>query len=134
MNHNFLLNYQFVPNYESSNIYIDRYENPCQLYGVIASMDCFVTSMLHVGLTGLTAGTPFISYRGPEKTKSFLKSIGGDWAILPDHITFDELKGKFWSCTREQLLNRYDTLIIDEMTKDSLHQYDFCRDVVNKYA
>ena len=73
------LNYQYVPKHESKNIFIDRYENPCQLLGVLASMDCFMTSMLHVGLTGLTTGMPFISYRGPEKTKSFLKSIGGYW-------------------------------------------------------
>lgn len=128
------LNYQYVPDCESTNIFIDHYENPCQLYGIIASMDCFMTSMLHVGLTGLTAGTPFISYRGPEKTRSFLRSIGGDWAILPDNISFDELKSKFWSRTREQLYNGYDTQIIDEMKKDSLHQYDFCRDIVNKFA
>ena len=48
------MKYQYVPDVESKNIFIDQYENPEQLIGVLASMDCFMTSMLHVGLTGLT--------------------------------------------------------------------------------
>ena len=72
-------------------------------------MDCFMTSMLHVGLTGLTTGTPFISYRGPRKTKSFLRSIGGEWAIMPENITFEELMTKIWSHSRDELYNKYDT-------------------------
>ena len=128
------LNYQYVPRTESKNIFIDRYENPCQLLGVLASMDCFMTSMLHVGLTGLTTGTPFISYRGPGKTKSFLKSIGGEWAILPENISFNELKEKFWSKSREELYYKYDTDIIESMRKESLSQYEFCKMIVEKYA
>lgn len=128
------LHYQYVPNQGSPNIIIDHYENPCQLLGVIASMDCFMTSMLHVGLTGLTTGTPFIAYRGPEKTKSFLRSIGGEWAILPDKISFSQLKEKYWSLSKEQLYNKYDTALIDNMIQDSIHQYEFCQDIVRKYA
>lgn len=128
------LHYQYVPDYTSKNVFIDQYESPCQLLGVIASMDCFMTSMLHVGLTGLTTGTPFISYRGPGKTKSFLKSIGGEWAILPENITFRELKTRFWSKSRSELFDLYNIAIIKEMTKDSLNQYEFCRKIVEKYV
>lgn len=128
------LNYQYVPDKAVKNVFIDRYENPCQLLGVLASMDCFMTSMLHVGLTGLTAGTPFISYRGPGKTKSFLKSIGGDWAILPDIMTFGELKAQFWNKKREDLYGRYDTSAIERMKDESLKQYEFCRKIVEMYA
>lgn len=128
------LNYQYVPEQPSKNIFIDRYENPCQLLGVLASMDCFMTSMLHVGLTGLTAGTPFVSYRGPGKTKSFLKSIGGDWAILSEDVTFDKLKAGIWSKKREVLYSQYDTAIIERMKEESLKQYDFCKRIVEKYA
>lgn len=128
------LNYQYVPERASRNIFIDRYENPCQLLGVLASMDCFMTSMLHVGLTGLTAGTPFISYRGPGKTKSFLKSIGGDWAILPEDITFEQLRSRFWSNTREELYAGYDTAAIGRMEEGSLKQYEFCKDIVERFG
>lgn len=128
------LNYQYVPEHESKNIFIDRYENPCQLLGVLASMDCFMTSMLHVGLTGLTTGTPFISYRGPGKTKSFLKSIGGDWAIIPDNISFDELKFNIWSQSRNELYNQYNTEAIEEMKRGCVNQYTFCKKIAEEYA
>ena len=128
------LNYQYVPKQPLKNVFIDRYENPCQLLGVLASMDCFMTSMLHVGLTGLTTGTPFVSYRGPGKTKSFLKSIGGDWAILPDDITFEQLKNQIWSHTRDELYAMYDTEEIERMKEESLKQYEFCKNIVEKFG
>lgn len=128
------LDYQYVPAVASNNVFIDRYETPCQLLGVLASMDCFMTSMLHVGLTGLMAGTPFVSYRGPGKTKSFLNSIGGDWAILPENITFEQLREQFWNKRREELYSLYDTAEIERMKKESLRQYEFCRNVVERYA
>ena len=128
------LNYQYVPKKITKNIFIDYYENPCQLLGVLASMDCFMTSMLHVGLTGLTTGTPFISYRGPGKTKSFLKSIGGDWAILPENITFKQLREQFWSKTRKELFSKYNTKEINRMEQESLKQYDFCTSIVKRFA
>jgi hypothetical protein len=128
------MKYQYIPEKESNNIFIDQYENLEQLLGVLASMDCFMTSMLHVGLTGLTTGTPFISYRGPGKTKTFLRSIGGEWAIMPENITFDELKSKVWSQSREALYNKYNTAVIEDMKKDSLNQYEYCKMIAEKYA
>jgi hypothetical protein len=128
------LNYQYLPEKESANIKIDIYESPRQLLGVLASMDIFITSMLHLGLTGLTTGTPFISYRGPGKTKSFLKSIGGEWAIVDNNITFEQLKSNFFSKRKEQLYNQYDTDIIKRMIKESIYQYEYCTMIVKKFA
>lgn len=128
------LNYQYVPEKASKNIFIDKYENPEQLLGVLASMDVFITSMLHLGLTGLTTGTPFISYRGPGKTKSFLKSVGGDWAIVDDNITFDELKTKFFSQSRDNLYNKYDVKAIENYKERSMAHYAFCKKMVEQYG
>ncbi len=128
------MNYQYVPEKESKNIFIDRYTSLEQLLGVLASMDCFMTSMLHVGLTGLTTGMPFISYRGPGKTKSFLQSIGGDWAIMPDNISFEELRVKVWTQSRETLYNKYNTAIIEDMKRDSFNHYEFCKMIAEEYA
>lgn len=128
------MTYQYVPEKESKNIFIDKYETPEQLLGVLASMDCFMTSMLHLGLTGLTTGTPFISYRGPGKTKSFLKSIGGEWAILPDDISFEKLRRQFWSHSKEALYSKYDVSLIEWMKEDSINHYEFCKRIVLEYA
>lgn len=128
------MDYQYIPDKAYKNVFIDRYENPIQLLGVLASMDCFVTSMLHVGVTGLTTGTPFLSYRGPGKTKSFLHSIGGDWAIVPDNISFEKLRTTFWNKTRDMLYKQYDVHIIEEMKKGSLQQYEFCKRMIEQFA
>ena len=96
-------------------------------------MDIFITSMLHLGLTGLTVGTPFISYRGPGKTKSFLRSIGGDWAIVEDDIVFDQLKERFF-LPKVMLYGKYDSKILSTMIEQSKQQYSFCRMIVEKYA
>lgn len=88
--------------------------------------------MLHVGLMGLTVGTPFVSYRGPGKTKSFLKSIGGDWAILPENITLEELLGMVLTKKKKDLFSRYDINVIHEMMEDSIRQYEFCTEIVKK--
>lgn len=126
------LTYQYMPEKPSKNIFLDAYENPNQLLGVLASCDLTMTSMLHVGLMGLTMNTPFVSYRGPGKTKSFLKSIGGDWAILPEKISFEELRQQVLTKKKEELFGRYNQKAIHEMIEDSLSQYRFCTEVVEK--
>ncbi len=128
------LHYQYIPDKESKNIFIDKYTSPNQLLGVLGSMDVFITSMLHVGLTGLTMGTPCLSYRGPGKTKAFLHSIGGDWAILNDDITFEDLRGKFFSQSRGQLFNKFDVGALERFKAESGKHYDLCSEIVNKYA
>lgn len=128
------LNYQYIPEHESANIFINRYESPEQLLGVLAGMDIFITSMLHLGLTGLTMGTPFISYRGPGKTKSFLQSIGGEWAVVDDNISFDELRTEYFSKKRTDLYAKYDQNAIRNMVTGSMQQYEFCKKIVELYA
>ena len=128
------LTYQYVPPKASKNIYIDTYKSPRQLLGILASCDVTMTSMLHVGLMGLTVKTPFVSYRGPGKTKSFLKSIGGDWAILPEKITFEELRNQILIKKKEALFKQYNEQIISNMIEDSKQQYEFCRSIVEKYS
>lgn len=128
------LTYQYVPNKQSKNIFIDTYKSPRQLLGVLASCDVTITSMLHVGLMGLTVNTPFVSYRGPGKTKSFLKSIGGEWAILPEHISFNELREQILTQNKEDLYKQYNQDIISEMIEDSKNQYEFCKTIVEKYS
>lgn len=128
------LDYQYLPEAETENIKIDRYKSPQQLLGVLSSMDVFITSMLHLGLTGLSNGTPFLSYRGPGKAKSFLKSIGGEWAILDDDITFDRLLNKFLSQKKEELYQNYDIALLEQMKQDSGKQYSYCRKIVEQFA
>ena len=88
--------------------------------------------MLHVGLMGLNVKTPFVSYRGPGKTKSFLKSIGGDWAILPENISFDDLRQQVFSKKKTELYSLYNLDVIKKMEEDSKNQYNFCTKVIEE--
>ena len=128
------LNYQYFPEKETENLKIDKYQSPKQLLGVLESCDVFVTSMLHLGLTGLTKGTPFLSYRGPGKAQSFLHSIDGDWAILDDNITFAELRDQFLVMKKQDLYNRYNVEAIKKMIEESSQNYEYCKEIVEKYA
>ena len=128
------LTYQYLPKKESKNIFIDAYQTPNQLLGVLASCDIVMTSMLHVGLIGLTVGTPCVSYRGPGKTKAFLRSIGGDWAILNDNIDFEYLKTQFLSKTKAQLYNQFEVVTLQRFVTESQKHYDFCTEIVEQYA
>jgi len=128
------LHYQYFPEKESKNIFIDKYTSPQQLFGVLSSVDIFVTSMLHLGLTGLCNSTPFLSYRGPGKAKSFLHSIDGDWAIVDDHISFKEMRDTFFSKSKNELISKYNMAKLEEMKVSSNQNYEFCKKIVEKYA
>lgn len=128
------LEYQYLPDTETSNIHICRYKSPTQLLSVMSSMDLFITSMLHLGLTGLSVGVPCLSYRGPGKAKSFLTSIGGNWAVLNDDITFAEVLGKYIRHDKSELYNRFDIQALEQMKKESTNHLLFCREIINKYG
>lgn len=128
------LTYQYLPEKQSKNIFIDAYDTPEQLLGVLGSCDITLTSMLHVGLMGLTLGTPFLSFRGPGKTKSFLKSIGGDWAIVDDNISFEELRNQYFVKKKQDLYNLYDVKSLNAFKEDSIKHYSFCKDVIEKFV
>ena len=128
------MNYQYYPDQETENLKIDKYTSPSQLLGVLSSCDVFVTSMLHLGLTGLCNGTPFLSYRGPGKAKSFLRSVGGEWAILDDNISFADLRDNYLTQKKDYLYNKYNVQSIKDMIEGSSKNYAFCKQIVEKYA
>ena len=127
------INYEFIPEKETDNIRIEKYKTPTQLLEFITGIDVLITSKLHLGITGLTVGTPFISYRGPGKAKSFMESIGGNWAILNDNITFHELKTKFFNKSKPELFALYDVVTLRKMINDSYNQFIYCEKIIEKH-
>ncbi len=128
------INYEFLPHETSKNIEICKYKSPKQLLEFISGLDLLVTSKLHLGITGLTVGTPFLSYRGPGKAKSFLEAIGGKWAITDNSITFEELKSNFFSKTKKELFEQFDIEKLNEMKLKSYNQFLFCKEIIEKYS
>ncbi len=128
------INYEYIPEKETDNVKIEKYKTPTQLLEFITGMDILITSKLHLGITGLTTGTPFVSYRGPGKAKSFVESIGGNWAIVNDNITFQELQEKFFNKSKVELFNQYDVVALQKMINESNNQFMFCKKIVEKYS
>jgi hypothetical protein len=128
------INYEYLPEKENENLRIEPYKTPMQLLKFVAEMDVFIASKLHLGLLGLLVGTPFISYKGMGKARSFLKSIGADQAILSDETTFDDLVNEDGMIrqSKEKLLKMYDFDTLHKMTEDSWNHYEFCQDWVEK--
>lgn len=130
------ITYEYLPKKDTHNLKFMHYETPSQLLQFMADMDVFVASKLHLGLVGLLVGTPFISYRGMGKARTFLKSIGGHQAILDDEIDFDSLvaaEGLFRK-PKVELMTLYDLELLQKMVDDSWRQFEFCSEAVSKYA
>lgn len=130
------ITYEYLPRKDTHNLKFMHYETPAQLTQFVADMDVFVASKLHLGLVGLLVGTPFISYRGMGKARTFIKSIGGDAAILDDDISFGELiaDGGLLRKPKEELMQLFDGGALQEMVDKSWEQYEFCSEIVANYA
>jgi hypothetical protein len=130
------ITYEYLPRQDTHNIKFMHYETPGQLLQFMADMDVFVASKLHLGLVGLLVGTPFVSYRGMGKARTFLKSIGGHEAILDDDRSFESLVAPngLLRKPKAELMKLYDQELLQRMVDDSWQQYEFCTTVVKKFA
>jgi polysaccharide pyruvyl transferase WcaK-like protein len=48
------------------------YDNPEGMLNLIGSMDLLISSKLHLGVSALSMGVPFLSFNGKKKTNAFL--------------------------------------------------------------
>jgi hypothetical protein len=130
------IKYEYLPAKDTHNVKFMHYEHPAQLLQFVADLDVFVASKLHLGLTGLLYGTPFIAYCGMGKANTFLKSIGGGSLVLGEEVSFASLvaPGGLLRTPKEELMKRYDHTCLERMIQDSWSQYEFCSRVVETYA
>lgn len=123
------IDYEYLPKWCYENIHIVKYENPEQMLYLLSILHCVISSKLHIGLTAVSVGTPFLSYRGQGKTKAFLKSIGGEWAILNDNVSFKDIMNILRERKRT-LYEQYNNMLIVCMTNASLEHFSYCLKVI----
>jgi hypothetical protein len=82
--------YEIQPDSEHADIVLHRDTDPAATCETIASLDVLVTSKLHLGVTALAAGVPFVSFAGPPKARAFLEGLGGG-AEVYDQSSWREL-------------------------------------------
>ncbi len=92
--------YEIQPETVLPNVVLHRYTDPAETCETIASLDLLVTSKLHLGVTALASGVPFVSYAGPPKARAFLSELGACGGVY-DAARSDELLDRL--ATREGL-------------------------------
>jgi hypothetical protein len=82
---------ELMPESRSPFIQHHIYTDPKETLEFLSNLNLVVSHKLHLGLTALALGVPFLSLGGKGKTKSFLKEIGADFAILSSRKKNTEL-------------------------------------------
>lgn len=77
------VNYEMLPASHQAHLYSHTYSDPVETLAFLGSLNVLVSQKLHLGLSALAMGVPFISYGGQGKTHTLLKSIGAEGAIIP---------------------------------------------------
>lgn len=74
---------ELLPKFPSACIKHHIYSDPRTTLEFLASLDLLVSYKLHLGLTALALGVPFLNVGGPNKVRTFLKSIDAEFAYWP---------------------------------------------------
>lgn len=77
------VDYEMLPKSGQTHLRAYTYQDPVEMLGFLGSLDVLISQKLHLGLSALAMGVPFISYSGQGKTHTLLKSIGAEGAIAP---------------------------------------------------
>ena len=68
--------YEMMLEGNMSNLTQEHYRSPGQMMALLGSLDVLISSKLHVGVTALSMGVPFLSFGGKGKTRGFLEQAG----------------------------------------------------------
>ena len=94
---NYQINYEYCPETSLPNVKPYNYSDVEDTLNLLTSLDIIISSKLHVGLTSLALRTPFLSFKGKDKTKAQLRELKADQAIFDSGDQLDEFL--------EQLIN-----------------------------
>lgn len=128
---NYVADYEYVPQLKLSNIKTFRYADIADMLSLLASLDIVISSKLHIGLTSLALGTPFLSFKGKGKTKAQLKELGAEQAIFDSGSQLDELFDESFdagiSFSLEQI---YDIVKLKSAAEESKKHYHYIDQVM----
>ncbi|MGB3312381.1 MAG: polysaccharide pyruvyl transferase family protein [Nodosilinea sp.] len=91
------VNLELMPKLDSPFIKHHVYTDPKSTLEFLSTLNLVISHKLHLGLTALALDVPFLSLGGKGKTKSFLREIGADFAILSSRKKNTELVALFAS-------------------------------------
>lgn len=107
---------ELMPEIRSPFIQHHVYTDPKETLEFLSTLDLLVSHKLHLGLTALALDVPFLSLGGKGKTKSFLKELGADFAILSSRKKNTELVSLLTSRKRlENFRNQFNWSLIENL-------------------
>lgn len=131
------LNSELTPRKLTSNFREHGYEDPAPTLKFLSTLDVIVTSKLHIGLTALALGTPYICVGKSLKCKAFLHSIGADFAYWGDLAPRDQrirvLRTLMSQRRIDELRQRYESVSLEEQKRLSRGHLDLLRSVYESY-
>ena len=113
------VNYEMLPDSGQPYLKAYTYQDPVEMLAFLGSLDVLVSQKLHLGLSALAMGVPFVSYSGQGKTHTLLRSIGAKKAIVPtDKVSTLKLAFSLAS-QKNHFSDLYDFDLFKTLAKDS---------------
>jgi hypothetical protein len=126
---------EFLPELSSANIKKHVYSDPTHTSSFISSLDLLVSYKLHLGVTALALGVPFLSIGGASKTREFLRSMDADFAIWRAK---DKNLRLIWLLSKKSNIvkfrDKFDFKKINQMIDLSFGHLDRLRSLVKLYG
>ncbi len=128
------IDYEFGPTDVAENIEIYQYSNPTEILSFLASLNLIISSKLHIGLTSLSLGTPFFSFKGRNKTKAMLSSIEANKAILESNFSIINFIANNILETKEKNMELFNMELLQTLKMQSKKHFEFLDSILESYA
>lgn len=129
---------EFVPERTRRGIAFHRYCDPAILIRDLSQLDVMITNKLHIGMTALAMGIPYLCVAKSLKCKAFLSSIGAIDAYLGDLTRTKRLRRLVQLVTSPRSLARlsdvFDFAEIRRQTDASEQHFDYIRSVLHSHS
>lgn len=129
---NYLSDYEYVPTTTQTNVQAYKYRDIEDMLNLLTSLDIVISSKLHIGLTSLALGTPFVSFKGRDKTRAQLKELKADEAILDSGSQLHGFMDKYLTSGRSFSLDQiYDVEKLKRAASESKKHYRYIDQLIS---
>lgn len=131
------IDYEMLPEQGDNrdNLHSYTYQDPVEMLSFLGSLDVLVSQKLHLGLSALAMGVPFVSYGGQGKTRTLLKSIGADRAIAAtDKVSTLKLAWNLMMRNQNETRNIFDFESYKVLDQHSQQHMTYLASLVERYA
>jgi len=129
------VDYEMLPKSRQQTFHSYTYQDPVEMLGFLGSLDVLVSQKLHLGLSALAMGVPFISYSGQGKTHTLLRSLGAEGAIAPsDKLNTLKLALNLATKGADDAKNLYDFGAFEILAQQSQQHLAYLESLVKRYS